>query len=153
MAGVSRVVRQGEGEALSVLGVGLRFLCGAEHTGSAWSLMENVIPRDAGPPPHFHAWDEAYYVVSGAVEFEIEGERTTVAAGEFAYVPGGTVHGFRGASDAPSTMLIFDAPAHAGGFFKEMHREVREMPRDAGKIPAIGAAHGIKFVAPAPTDA
>lgn len=149
MGGRAMVVGRDEGETLDVLGVGLRFLCRAEDTGRAWSLMEGLLPRDAGAPPHFHAWDEAYYVVSGAVAFEIGGERRTVRAGEFVYAPGGTVHSFKGASDEPARMLVFDAPAHAEAFFKEIDAQVREMPRDAAKIPAIGAAHGVNFMPPA----
>jgi quercetin dioxygenase-like cupin family protein len=146
------IVRKGEAEALSVLGVELRFLCRAENTGNAFSLMENVIPKDAGPPPHFHAWDEAYYVTSGAVEFEIAGQRRLVRAGDFVYAPGGTVHGFRGATDQPAHMLILDVPAHAEGFFKEVDHETRQRRENLSKVPEIGAKHGINFLAPAPAE-
>jgi len=133
-----------------VLGVDVRFLCRAEDTGKAFSLMENVIPKNAGPPPHFHAWDEAYYVTSGAVEFEIAGQRQLVRAGDFVYAPAGTVHGFHGASDQPAHMLILDATAHAEGFFKEVDRAVRQGSLSLSKVPEIGARHGINFSAPAP---
>lgn len=143
------VVRQGEGEVLDVLGVAVRFVCRSEDTRQAWSLMENVIPENAGPPPHHHPWDEAYYVVSGEVAFQIGERRVVVKAGDFAYAPAGTVHGFKGASTEPARMLIFDSPAHAEAFFKEVHLEVTELPRDAAKLPAIGARHGLEFPRPA----
>ena len=141
-----KIVRKGEAEELHVLGVNLRFLCGPDDTGNAWSLMENIIPRDAGPPPHHHAWAEAYYLISGEVEFDIGGNKTSVGPGDFVYAPGGTVHGFRGISDEPSRMLIIDAPAHAEAFFKQVDREVSDMATDGHKIPGIGAANGIHFV-------
>ena len=142
------IVRQGDGETLNVLGVAVRFLCRAEDTHRAWSLMENVIPLNAGPPPHHHPWDEAYFVMSGEVEFQI-GERSERAcAGDFVYAPAGTVHAFHGVSPAPAHMLIFDAPAHAEAFFKEVHREVTETPRDLPKLPEIGARHGLCFAPP-----
>jgi uncharacterized RmlC-like cupin family protein len=71
-----------------------------------------------------------------------------VGSGDFLYVPGGTVHGFRGASETPARMLIFDAPAHAEGFFRDVEREVTEMPRDLAKVPVIGQRHGIEFLPP-----
>ena len=142
------IMRRDEAEALSVLGVEVRFMCPGEMTGKAFSLMENVIPRDAGPPPHSHDWDEAYYVISGAVDFEIAGEKVTVRAGDFAYAPAGTTHAFKGATDEPARMLVFDQPAHAETFFKEVDRQVRA-PADFGKVPGIGAENGIHFVAPA----
>lgn len=143
------IVRQGEGEELNVLGVGVRFVCRAEDTGHAWSLMETVIPRDSGPPPHDHPWDEAYFVTSGEVEFQIGERRERVRAGDFVYAPGGTVHAFHGVSEAPARMLIFDAPAHAEAFFKEVDREVKQVPGDLAKLPAIGQRHQLRFLAPA----
>lgn len=140
------VSRQGEGEQLQVLGVGLRFLCRKENTAGAWSLMENLIPENAGPPPHFHPWDEAYYVVSGQIEFTLDGTPLLVGAGDFVYAPGNTVHAFRGASKEPARMLIFDAPAHAEGFFKDVHSQVRTMPDDLPKLPVIGQQHGLTFL-------
>lgn len=147
------IVRQGEGETLKVLGVDLRFLCRAEDTNQAWSLMENVIPENAGPPAHRHPWDEAYFVIAGEVEFEIGGRRELVRAGEFVYAPGGTVHAFHGASKEPARMLIFDAPAHAESFFKDVDREVTAVPRDLPKLPTIGARHGLQFMPPGEREA
>jgi quercetin dioxygenase-like cupin family protein len=142
------IVRQGEGEKLRVLGADVRFLCRAEDTHRAWSLMENVIPENSGPPPHSHPWDEAYYVVAGEIEFEIGSRRERVRAGDFVYAPGGTVHAFHGVSAQPARMLIFDAPAHAESFFKEVGREVTDLPRDLPKLPEIGARHGLHFLPP-----
>ena len=131
---------------LKVLGTQVRFLCEAPHTAGAFSMMEVQLPRDAGPPPHHHDWDEAYYVADGEVRFTIGEQVTVVSAGDFVYAPAGTVHGFTGLSDTPSRVLILDAPAHAAGFFKEVDREVRLMPEDGAKVPVIGARHGIHFL-------
>jgi quercetin dioxygenase-like cupin family protein len=124
----------------------VRFICRAEDTRKAWSLMENEVPENAGPPPHKHPWDEAYYVIDGEIEFELGERRERVRAGDFVYAPGGTVHAFHGVSKAPAHMLIFDAPAHAETFFKELAREVRELPRDLPKVPEIGDRHGLHFI-------
>ena len=140
------IVRQGEGETLKVLGVDLRFLCRAEDTNRAWSLMENIIPENAAPPPHSHPWDEAYFVTAREVEFQIGERRERVRAGEFVYAPGGTVHAFHGVSKEPARMLIFDAPAHAEAFFKDVDSEVTAVPRDLPKLPQIGARHGLNFL-------
>jgi quercetin dioxygenase-like cupin family protein len=144
----SKVVRQGQAQALKVLGTEVRFLCEAESTGTAWSLMEVVLPRDGGPPPHDHDWDEAYYVIEGQVQFTIDGQSYLATAGDFLYTPGGMLHGFRGASDRPARMLIFDAPAHAARFFREVDREVTDLPRELPKVLEIGARTGIRFAGP-----
>lgn len=140
------ILRHGEGEVLNVLGVAVRFLCRAADTDSAWSLMENVIPLHAGPPPHHHPWDEAYLMISGEVEFIVGSRRARVSQGDFIYAPAGTVHAFHGVSETPARMLIFDAPAHAEHFFKDIEREIQDLPRDRAKITQIGERHGVTFV-------
>lgn len=101
---------------------------------------------DAGPPRHEHPWDECYYILEGNVRFTL-GERVDLfEAGDFLYAPAGTVHGFQGASDTPARMLVFDAPAAAEGFFREVDREVRQMPRDLAKVPEIAARHRMRFL-------
>ena len=142
------VVKHGDAEELRVMGAAVRFLCGAESTERAWSLMEVEVPERTGPPPHDHPWDEAYYVVAGEMRFHIDGREQVVKAGDFIYAPGGTVHGFQGASPEPARVIIFDAPAHAEAFFREMHREVKQLPGDMPKALAIGERHEIHFRAP-----
>jgi len=147
MAGVT--VKAGEGNTLNVLGMPLRFLCDAKDTEGAWSLMEQEIPVGHGPPPHRHDWDEAYYVIEGVLDFQVDGEAVRVESGGFAYFPRNTVHAFQGASPSPTRVLIFAAPAHSSAFFEDMNREVRTVPDDLAKVPAIGQRHGIEFM-PAP---
>lgn len=148
MAKQTVVTKQGQAETLKVMGAAVRFLCGADKTDHAWSLMEVELPERAGPPPHNHPWDEAYYIVQGEVRFQLDGREQLFQAGDFIYAPGGTVHGFQGASARPARVIIFDAPAHAESFFREVDREVKEVPRDLSKVPAIGERHQIHFRAP-----
>lgn len=145
MSRQTAVVKSGQGETLSVLGAGVRFLCTADRTEKAWSLMEVDLPNGSGPPPHHHPWDEAYYVVAGSVRFSIEGQDQVVGSGDFVYAPGGTVHGFQGVSTDPARMLIFDAPAHAESFFREVDRDVKG-PADMHKVPLIGGRHQVEFL-------
>jgi quercetin dioxygenase-like cupin family protein len=143
-----RIVRHDQAHALRVLGATVRFLCEAEHTDSAFSLMEVELPLDAGPPPHDHDWDEAYFVTVGEVAFTIGGRTVLARAGDFLLAPGGTPHGFKGATaNGEARMLIMDTPAHAEGFFKEVDRTVQG-PEQLPLVPQIGAKHGIRFAPP-----
>lgn len=139
-------VKAGEREALNVLGMPLRMLCEARETGGAWSLFEEEVPLGMGPPPHRHDWDEAYYILDGEVDFELDGTAVRSSAGDFNYLPRNTVHGFKGASSSPARVLIFAAPAHGSEFFQEINAEVRALPDDLAKIPDIGERHGIHFM-------
>ena len=143
------VVTSQDVKPLHGLGTEVRFLCEAQSTNNAWSLMELVVPQNSGPPPHNHDWDEDYYITEGAVEFTVGQEQFTATAGDFAYTPAGLVHGFRGASAQPSRMLILDVPAHAGAFFRLVGREVKDLPLDLSRVIDIGKKSGIHFVQPA----
>lgn len=142
------ITRRGAAEMLGVLGTNVSFLCEGKNTGSAWSLIEVSLPKDAGPPLHEHPWDEAYYIVDGEVRFTIGNETTVVKAGDFIYAPGGTLHAFFGASEQPAKVLVFDAPAAAGEFFRDANREIKNIPGDLPKVPEIGLRHGLRFVRP-----
>ena len=140
------IVKAGERSPLNILGMPLRFLCDSRETGGAWSLFEEEVPIGLGPPPHHHDWDEAYYILEGEVDFEIDGKPVRSGKGDFNYLPRNTVHGFKGASSTPARVLIFAAPAHASDFFEEVNDEVRNVPDDLGKVPGIGERHGIHFM-------
>lgn len=140
------IVKAGDRAPLNVLGMPLRMLCEAKETGGAWSLFEEEVSFGMGPPAHRHDWDEAYYILKGEVDFEIDGEPVRSVAGDFNYLPRNTVHGFKGASAEPARVLIFAAPAHGSEFFRELNEEVRSLPEDGPKIPVIGARHGIHFM-------
>src|SRR5438094_9287123 len=65
----------GAGSTLNVLGV--THICkatGAETAGS-FSFWEDLVPPGAGAPPHVHLHeDEAFYVISGEIQVEFEGQ-------------------------------------------------------------------------------
>ncbi len=139
------VVRPGDVETLQVLGAGVRFLCEAEHTGGLFSVMDNELPLGAGPPPHRHDWAEGYYILSGVVEFQIDGKDLRAEAGTFLITPPNALHTFRGADEAGSRLLVIDAPAHAAGFFRAVDREIAG-PEDFPRVPChrCGARHSLR---------
>ena len=140
------IVKAGERPTLNILGMPLRMLCEADETGGSWSLFEEEVPLGMGPPPHRHDWDEAYYILDGEIDFEVDGESVKSGKGDFNYLPRNTVHGFKGASASPAHVLIFASPAHGSEFFRELNEEVHSLPEDGAKIPEIGERHGIHFM-------
>ena len=142
------IVKAGQRKPLNVLGMPLTLLCEASETNGDWSLFEEEVPLGMGPPAHRHDWDEAYYILDGQVNFTIDGAAVTSSRGDFNYLPRGTVHGFKGASETPARVLIFAAPAHGSEFFHEISKQVRSVPEDLAKIPGIGQRHGIEFMPP-----
>jgi quercetin dioxygenase-like cupin family protein len=143
---MATIIKAGDRKPLNVLGMPMTMLCESHETGGNWSLFEEEVPLGMGPPPHRHDWDEAYYILDGEVDFQIDDEPVRSRRGDFNYLPRGTVHGFKGASEAPARVLIFAAPAHGSQFFHELNDEIRQLPQDGSKIPGIGERHGIEFM-------
>lgn len=139
------VVKRGEGETIKALGSEITFL-GRE--AGAWSMTRASVPRGAGAPPHDHDFDESYYVLSGSIWLTVGGQEIVLGAGEFVRIPGGTVHAFKGTSDA-TQILILQSPGDADDFFRACARELRNLPADFARMPELGARYGIR-IAPSP---
>lgn len=59
---------------------------------------------------HYHNFEEAYYVVSGEGETELEGERFEMQSGDLAWVASGTMHAWRATGDEPLRFIELMAP-------------------------------------------
>lgn len=80
--------------ALDLLGVRITVLASNEATGGyEITLQEGA--EGAGPPPHRHAWDEAFFVLAGNVAMTCAGQALDAAPGTLVHVPAGTLHGYR----------------------------------------------------------
>jgi mannose-6-phosphate isomerase-like protein (cupin superfamily) len=107
------VVPPSGGEQLAVRGSTLLFKAVADSTGGAFSLHERQLPAGGRrPPPHVHPDRvEAFWVLDGEAEFELDGELTRAAAGSFVLVPGGVAHTFGAPADRAARVLVLHAPA------------------------------------------
>jgi len=84
----------------------------SEQSGGHLSMVEIVVPaRSAGPPLHTHDFDEAFYMLEGELVFQIDGERFTRRAGEFAFAARNVVHALANHSEADARYLLVCTPA------------------------------------------
>ena len=116
------IVPPGEGELLTVRGGStLLFKAIGDTTGGAFSLHERRVPAGGRrPPPHSHPDRvEAFWVLDGSAEFELDGAVSRCGAGTFVLVPGGVSHTFGAPEDADAHVLVLHAPA-LDGYFREL---------------------------------
>ena len=52
---------------LKIVGEEVIVLASGAQTGS-YEIFRQAGPEGSGPPPHRHAWDEAFYVLDGEVD-------------------------------------------------------------------------------------
>jgi quercetin dioxygenase-like cupin family protein len=115
------VLPPGAGEELLVRGSTLVFKATAASTGGAFSLHERHVPAGGRrPPAHVHPdRAEAFWVLDGEAEFELDGELTRAGAGSFVLVPGGVTHTFGASAAVAARVLVLHAPA-LDGYFREL---------------------------------
>ncbi len=119
-----------EAPAYWMQGILWTMLADADETGGRWSMMEQLLPKCSGPPPHKHFWsDEIFYILDGTISFLIEDEIRTATRGAFVYVARNTRHGFRVESDT-ARFLNGYTPASMEALVAELGRrtDTRTLP-------------------------
>ena len=124
----------------------------AADSAGAISICEFVLPAwSSGPVAHRHdAVDEGFYVVAGALEFQLDDERRPAKAGDFAWVPRGTAHTFASASNEPVHVVAFACPGGIEHLFAEQDEYFSGIdgPPDPAVLDEMGRRHGAPTVGP-----
>jgi len=155
-ATVPYLYQPGESELRWMGKTSTHFLATGDQTGGVFSLVDEQATRGESVPLHRHRDDmESFYVLEGELTLYI-GDQPGVraAAGSFAHIPGGTVHGFRIESET-ARYLILTTPRHG-----EFYRAITLASRPGGlpplesvegsRIKQASREYGIEFVGPLP---
>jgi quercetin dioxygenase-like cupin family protein len=142
----------GVGSTLNVLGVTHIYKVTGAETAGSFSLWEDVVPPGAGAPPHTHAReDEAFYVLSGEIliEFEGEGAPRRVGPGGFFFGARHRRHAYRNVSDQPARVLVLCVPSCGlDQMFAEMDVATAASMPEMAKLVAIAAKYGVTIEPP-----
>ena len=128
--------------ALSVVGEQITVLTDSRTTGT-YEIFRQAGPEGSGPPPHSHPWDEAFYVIAGAVIFGVERE-DSVAAPQAPSCTSrrGSTHWFR-FGPGGGEMISMTSRAGAAALFTDVDREVSATEPDFGVLLGVACAHGL----------
>jgi quercetin dioxygenase-like cupin family protein len=89
-------------------------------TNGHFSLIEQVIPPGFESPWHVHrSEDESFYVLEGEMLVILEGSRSLLQAGDYAFGPRGIPHGFRIEGDKPARILLMTTGSDFADFITE----------------------------------
>lgn len=112
------IANKADRPAYDVVGDRYTVLLSSPETGGAYSLFEFHVPKGNGSPPHVHSReDESFYVLSGEVDFSIDGKVTRVKAGDVIFGARGIPHNFTGVSETPARMICLTSPGGFENFF------------------------------------
>ena len=125
------------------------------ETAGAYSLTEHVVTAASNPPMHIQVdEDEAFYILEGEVEFEVDGQIVLATPGAFAFVARGAAHTFRVLTPQARMLVICSGkPAHnLEEFFTTMGAPAaaRSLPEpaapDLDRLAVLAADAGIELV-------
>jgi len=112
-------------------------LADADTTGGALTVIDQVMPRRSGPPPHIHErLHEYFYLLDGEIRFQLGIELTTATVGSMLSIPPNTVHAFAVASETARVLNLYTP----GGFSEQISymgtpaTELR-LPREGEQLP------------------
>ena len=122
----------------------IKCLVSSSETNGTVSVFEEVVPANGGPPLHTHESQfELFHVISGEIQFEVDGQRINVAAGGTAVVPPGKPHAFVNKSGGDSVIHFELLPSgNSEQFFDKLVRG------DFENVPKFFADHGLKLLGP-----
>jgi mannose-6-phosphate isomerase-like protein (cupin superfamily) len=120
------VFADAEGDVYDAGGLRLRVL--AQSPNQPIAVTDNIVPPGfPGPVRHRHArMTDAFYVLEGELEFDLESERRVVGPGGFVLVPPGVAHTFANPRTAPARFLNIYQPAGNEQYLKEAVKRMAE---------------------------
>lgn len=153
----SILMQPGQGSSYWVLKDLYTFKVLGEDTGQAYALCEILIQPESETPPHVHTHeDEAFYMLEGEMEFQLDGQTIVATQGTFLHSPKGQLHSFKNSGLTPAKMLCWVTPAGLEKFFLEIGVLMEERsplpppisPADIARIMATASQYGLEIMPP-----
>lgn len=126
--------------ALNVGGFMINVLASTDETGGN-ELFYQHGPEGKGPGPHFHAWDESFYVLQGELHCGVGELESVSGPGTLIHVPGGTVHWFR-FGPGGGALLAVTSRGNASRMFTDFDKGIAWDSPDRSALIALAAKHG-----------
>jgi quercetin dioxygenase-like cupin family protein len=132
------LLQNGGGDAYWFFGDIYTFKVTGKETNGAFTIFDQVVQPQNGPPPHIHhREDEAFYVIEGRFSF-LSGDKETVCeAGSFIYIPRGVIHTFKNIGDTQGKLLVTFSPAGLEGFFYALATPATDLTKPPLFDPAV----------------
>ena len=141
-----RILGPGDGKAVDLGSVGVRFMAWAEETGGGFSLVEHPIPpKTLVAPVHIHEREDEYsFVLEGRMGALLGDDVVYAEVGDLAFKPRDQWHTFWNPDDTPCRILEIIAPGGFENFFDEFATALAgEFHPD--QLTEIGARYGHYF--------
>lgn len=136
------VTPEGRERPLNVVGTEVTVLASNAVTQSYGITLQRG-DEDTGPPPHSHDWDEAFYVLTGEIEFVCDGRVHVCVPGTLVHIPRGTVHRFQYGAGGGQMLEISGPNARSAEMFAAIDRASVAGPPDVPKLLQVLEQNGV----------
>lgn len=127
-------------------------MAGGNRTAGSVVFGEARLPaHSSGPGLHVHTReDEAVFVLSGVMTFQVGDTRLRAVAGQLVWLPREVPHTFANLDDQPARAFGVTTPAGLEGMFAEQAEYFASLqgPPDPERIRQIGAHYGVRSLGP-----
>jgi quercetin dioxygenase-like cupin family protein len=149
---------EGEGKMLWVVDELMTFKASGEDTSGAYSLTDSVVPSGGGPPPHVHHREhEAFWVLEGELEVQVDENTFRAGPGSFVHLPKDVPHAYENVGTGPARFLGLMVPAGLEKFFEEVGKPGTDPSspppfeeEDLDKLLAVAPRYGVEILLPNP---
>ena len=154
----AKSIPAGTGRAVALLGWAITYLDEPSDTGDAFMLYEQRTASGGVIPPHRENNHEAFHILEGTFEIEVEGETNRYEVGSFLAIQPGNLHTIRNVGPGWGRILTVVSPGSQHQRFFDTLGEPHDPeadpppvtePPDFERIVAVGEANGIHFLPPA----
>ncbi len=132
--------------ALDVVGTKVTVLASNAQTAS-YEITLQEGDEGTGPPPHSHNWDESFFILEGAIEFQNGDETMLGLPGTLVHVPAGTVHSFRYRAGGGRMLEITSPGGTATQMFTAVDKEIPSGPPDIPRLIEVLRKNGVTIQA------
>ena len=145
------------GRAVALLGWAITYLDEPSDTGDAFMLYEQRSASGGMIPPHREDNHEAFYILEGTFEIEIESETNRYDVGDFLAIQPGLLHSIRNVGPGWGRILTVVSPGSQHQRFFDTLGQPHDPaadpppvtePPDFARIAAAGETNGIHFTPP-----
>ena len=136
------------GKTVSLGSSSMTFRVAGEDTGGAYSVLEYLAAPGAGSPMHVHKNEvESFYILEGAITFQLGQEKTRATPGMFVTIPRGLRHAFVNAEDTAARSLVILTPSGLEYFFLDMSELLKTYPSGPPEdvLLALTEKYGLDF--------
>jgi quercetin dioxygenase-like cupin family protein len=144
--GKARVIKNGEGKQVNVIGDQMTFKITGEDTNGLYALVEQHNEPGIGIPMHYHEnEDEVFRVIEGQIELAVAGKSWVLGPGDVGFCPRGVPHTWRVTGNKKARVDLGFFPAGMEKMFIEL-AGLPQGPPDLGKVKEICGRYGVRFV-------